>query len=355
LNKIPGETVNKLAWGFALGAFFAPFPSFAAGKEKPKPTPAAKAPSFGDFKSAYAAGNQALKEKRWEEAAADYAAAEGLAGLSRPKAEAANAGGWALLKGRKWKEASEAFDRAVGYDPKGKVAFHNSGYALSKMYQYGLAGAEDLKKAVERLEVAAALDASYKPEFLERARTDLAREQAYAQATPVAASRLKALDYKTLLALGDKAQSQGQFDLALKVFKQAETSALSPKSKGAAANRMGMALLDGRRPREAVPHFQRAVDYQPKEKVFLNNLGLDLWVLYDSGKGTSADLKRAVDCFYKANSMDPSFHAENLAMALEELREAAPEEAKAYNLKKEEPAAEESGRKKTAGSKDSDD
>ena len=44
-------------------------------------------------------------------------------------------------------------------------------------------------------------------------------------------------------------------------------------------------------------------------------------------------MKKAVDAFYKANSIDASFHSENLKMALDELKEVDPEAAKAYTVK----------------------
>jgi hypothetical protein len=54
-------------------------------------------------------------------------------------------------------------------------------------------------------------------------------------------------------------------------------------------------------------------------------------MLYDSGKGTVADLKKAVELFYKANAIDPSYHSENMAMALDDLKDADPNAAKAYD------------------------
>jgi tetratricopeptide (TPR) repeat protein len=328
--------VRKQSLSLIFGLSCSFLAAVCAGKDKPAPAPVRPAPSFSDFKSAYEEGNKALKEGRMEDAVADYTAAEDLTDIPRRKSQVANAKGFALMKNRQWKEAKKAFDQAAKFDPANKVALNNSGFASSKMYQYGLAGVEALKDAVKRLEESSALDPAYKPEFLERAKADLAREESYAQATPVAAAHLKTMDYKSLAALGDKAQAQGQFELALRAFKQAEIAALTPKSKGAAANRVGKSLLDSRRPQEAVAHFERAVQYQPEEKVFLNNLGLSLWMLFDSGKGTPADLKKAVDCFYRGNSLDPSFHKENLTMALEKLREVDPQAAKAYNLGKEE-------------------
>ena len=186
-----------------------------------------------------------------------------------------------------------------------------------------------LKEAVKNLE------ASGDTDFLEMAKGVLTREESYANATPEPEPKLEGMNYKSLAALGDKVQAQGRFDLALKIFKQAETVAVSPAAKGSAANRQGKVLLDSRRPNESVTHFERAVKYQPNEKVFLNNLGFGYWTLYDSGKGTQQDLKKAVDVFYKVNAIDPSYRSDNFKMALAELTEVDPEAAKAYNVKEE--------------------
>ena len=339
--------MKKFALVLMLG-MAAPAALYAAGQEKKAP-PAAV--SFDDSKTAFQEGNQALKENRWAEAAADYAAAEKLASSDQAKSRAANAQGYAYLKARKYKEAKEAFGRAVGYDPSNKVALSNAGCASSKLYEYGLGGVEELKEAVKQFEACNALDASYKPDFLEKAKADLAKEESYAQAKPAADPDLKSMDYKSLIALGDKEQSEGRFDAALKAFKQAEAVGVSDKSKGAAANRQGRALLDARRNQEATPHFERAVQYQPEEKVYLNNLGQSHWVTYDSGKGTVEDLKKAVENFQKANEIDASFHKENLTMALEELQQVDAEAAKAYASNKEAGADDESASEDGASDK----
>jgi tetratricopeptide (TPR) repeat protein len=135
--------------------------------------------------------------------------------------------------------------------------------------------------------------------------------------------------------LGDKAQAQGQYDLALQYFRKAEAGATSPKAKGAAANRQGLVLLEARRPKEAVAHFERACKSQPDEKIFFNNLGLAYWTLYDAGLSDVSALKQAVAAFYKSNGMDASYHGDNLRMALNELKEADPNSAKPYDSKKD--------------------
>lgn len=285
-------------------------------------------PDFKSFKEAYAAGNQALKDHRFQEAVADYRAAESLSPTPKSKSQAENAQGWASLKSRKWEEAKVEFQKAVEADDQNKVALKNLGVANFRLYEYGFAGVEELKEAIKHLE-----ESGENEEQLERAKGALAREEAYAQATPVAEVNSSEMSYKSLQALGDKLQLQGQFDEALKAFRRAELNAPSPKGKGTAANRQGKALLDARRPQDSVAHFERAVKLVPDEKVFLNNLGYSYWALYDSGRGTLEDLKRSVDAYYKANAIDPSFHAEMMRMALDELRDVDPEGAKAYSVK----------------------
>src|SRR5579862_2148603 len=59
---------------------------------------------FKSFKEAYAAGNQSLKDYKFDEAAADYDAAENLASSDKGKSQAANAQGWAYWKAKKLEE-----------------------------------------------------------------------------------------------------------------------------------------------------------------------------------------------------------------------------------------------------------
>ncbi len=290
-------------------------------------TPAAvSAPAFNTFKEAYAAGNQALKDRKFTTAAADYGAAENLVASPKSKSEAANAQGWAYLRAKDWQAAKGSWSRAVSEDGNNKTALKNLGAASYNLYEYGLAGVEELKSAIQNL--GASGDS---PELLDRAKADQAREDGYAQATPGPEPKLKGQSFKSLLNIGDQAQAQGQFDLALRAFKQAEALSSTKAGKGDAANRAGKALLDARRPPESIPYFERAVADQPNNKVYLNNLGYSYWMLYDSGKGTVADLKKAVELFYKANAIDPSYHSENMAMALDDLKDADPNAAKAYD------------------------
>jgi tetratricopeptide (TPR) repeat protein len=293
-------------------------------------TKAAPKADFATFKEAYAAGNQALKDRDFTGAVAAYEAAEGLATTPKGKSQAANAAGWASLKGRQWDAAKGAFERAVEADGQNKVALKNLGHANFRRYEYGFSGVEELKEAVKNLEAS-----GENQELLERAKGALSREEGWAQATPVAEMSGAGMSYKALLSLGDDLQGQGRFEQAVKVFAKAESSAASPMGKGTAANRQGKALLDARKPQDSVAHFERAVKLVPEEKVFWNNLGFSNWVLYDSGKGGVADLKEAVDAFYKSNSIDPSYHAEMMRMALDELREVDAEAAKAYSVKDE--------------------
>jgi len=291
---------------------------------------AAPKADFATFKEAYGSGNQALKDRKFEQAIADYEAAEGLSTTPKGKSQAANAAGWAALKARKWEAAKASFEKAVEADPQNKVALKNLGHANFRRYEYGFSGVEELKEAVKNLE-----ESGENQELLERAKGALAREEGFKQATPVAETSGSGMSYKALLSLGDNLQSQGQFDQAVKVFAKAEAAAASAMGKGTAANRQGKALLDARRPQDSVAHFERAVKLVPEEKVFLNNLGFGNWVIYDSGKGGTVELKKAVDAFYKSNSIDASYHSEMMRMALDELREVDAEGAKAYSVKDE--------------------
>ena len=292
--------------------------------------PAATAPSFKTFKEAYAAGNQALKDRKFEESSADYGAAEDLATTPKAKSQAANAQGWAYFTGRKLADAKKAFARSIEENADNKVALKNLGAVEYNLYEYGLGGAEDLKDAVKNLE-ASGEDA----EDLESAKAALSREDAHAQATPAADPDTSGMNFKALCALSDKLQEQGQSDQAMKVMEKAASIAASPASKAAAANRQGRLLLDSRQPAKAESYFEDAVAAQPKNKVYLNNLGWNNWVLYKSGKQGDASLKKAVDSYYQMNALDPSYHGESLRMALDELKEVDPEAAKAYTVKDE--------------------
>jgi tetratricopeptide (TPR) repeat protein len=289
--------------------------------------PAAKGPSFPTFKQAYTAGNKALADNKIDEAVSDYEAAEKLASTSKGRRDAANAAGWALIKGKKWREAKVALTRAVQEDKNSKIVLKNLGCACFNLYAYGFEGVEELKEAVKNLEASGENE-----ELLERAKADLDREEIYVRTTPEPEPSLKGKSFKALLALGDKAQSRGQFTLALKIFKQAAATAASSSSKALSANRQGRVLLDARKPYEAVAYFEEAVRYKPAEKVYLNNLAYSYWAFYDSGKGKVPALKKAVDTYYKLNSMDSSFHTDMLKMALDELKEADPEATKSYTV-----------------------
>ena len=320
-----------------------------SAKETTASAPAKASPSFKSFKDAYSAGNQALKDRKFDEAVGDYGAAETLATSGKAKSQAANAQGWALIKARKLQDAKTALSRAVEEDGDNKVALKNLGFVYYRLYDYGFGGVEELKLAVKNLEAS-----GENPEQLERAKGDLSREDAYAKATPMPEPSLAGMNFKELTALADKEQAEGHVDLAMKALKQAEAGARSPKSKAAAENRQGKLLLDSHKPAEALPYFEAAVKDQPDEKVYINSLGLCYWVIYDSGKGKGDELNKAVDAFYKANSIDSSYHAENMKMALDELKEVNPEAAKAYAAKEDKDEAA-SGDEKEAGSKDGKD
>jgi tetratricopeptide (TPR) repeat protein len=189
---------------------------------------------------------------------------------------------------------------------------------------------DDLKDAVKNLEAS-----GENQEDLEGAKAALTREEGYANATPVPGPDFSSMGFKALCALSDKLQEEGKFDQAMKVLEKAASVANSPTGKAAAANRQGKLLLDSRNPTKAEAFFEDAVKNQPKDKVYLNNLGWNNWVLYQSGTGGESVLKKAVDAFYQMNTADPSFHGENLKMALDELKEVDPEAAKAYTVKDE--------------------
>ena len=287
-------------------------------------------PSFKTFKEAYAAGNQALKDRKFEESAADYGAAEDMATTPKAKSQAANAQGWAYLTGRKLSEAKKAFARSIEENADNKVALKNLGAVEYNLYEYGVGGTDDLKDAVKNLEAS-----GENAEDLESAKAALSREEAQAQATPAADPDTSGMNFKALCALSDKLQEQGQTEQAMKVMEKAASIAASPASKAAAANREGRLLLDSRQPAKAESYFEDAVNAQPKNKVYLNNLGWNTWVLYKSGKEGGASLKKAVDSYYQMNAIDPSYHGESLKMALDELKEVDPEAAKAYTVKDE--------------------
>ncbi len=295
--------------------------------------------SYSQYKEAYEAGNKALAARQWDEAVDAYDQAAKLAGIKTVQAKSANAKGWVLLTARRLPQAQAAFQEAVNYDPSNKLALSNLAYVSFRMYEAGIAGKEALDKAAEVLETCKNLDETYKSDLREQVKAAIGREEMYAKAVAPSETPRSGMGYKAAAALGDVAQSQGQFDLALKAFAIAEKDANSPVAKGSAANRSGKALLDGRRPKEALAHFERAVNFQPKEKVFLNNLGNAYWVLYDSGQGNAEDLKKSVELFDKVNAIDPSYRAENLKMALEELRNVDPSAAEAYSKEEVEDGA----------------
>ncbi len=295
-----------------------------------KDSTASAAPTFKTFKEAYAAGNDALKDRKFNESAADYGAAEDMASGSKAKSQAANAQGWAYLKARKLGEAKKAFARSVEENTDNKLALKNLGATEYDIYEYGMGTADDLKDAVKNLEAS-----GENQEDLETAKAALAREEDYAKATPEAEPDTSGMNFKSLCALSDKLEEQGFTDQAFKIMEKAALAASSLKGKAASANRQGKLLLDARRPTKAEVYFEEAVKYQPNDKVYLNNLGWNNWILYQSGKGEEPELKKAVDAFYRMNSADPSYHGDNLKMVLEELKDIDPDAAKAYTVKDE--------------------
>jgi tetratricopeptide (TPR) repeat protein len=302
-----------------------------AGAQADKGTAPAVEPTYKNFKEAYAAGNDAIKDRKFKEAAKAYEAAETLASTPKGKSQMANAQGWAMLKAKNLEEAKKDFARAVEENGENKVALKNLGVVEYHLYEYGLEDVSVLKDVVKNLEAS-----GDDPELLERAKADQGREDGYAQVTPGPSPDLTKMGYKDLCAYGDKAQTEGKFKEAMKIYKMAEDVARSPDSKGSAANRQGKLLLDTHHPVDAVAHFERAVTYKLSDKemkVFLNSLGVAYLAIYDSGKGKGDELKKAVDAFYKMNAIDASYHHDNLELALDELKEVDPEAAKAYMVK----------------------
>jgi tetratricopeptide (TPR) repeat protein len=300
--------------------------------------------SYASFKSAYSAGNDALKKGHFAEAAKAYEAAEEMASSAKGRCDAYNAAGWALMKAKKWPEAKTVLLEAVTEDKDSKIAQKNLGFVCFNLYEYGFAGTEELKNAIQYLEASGENE-----ELLDRAKSDLSREESYAQTTPEPEIDLKDKSFKVLLAMGDEAQTNGKYVLAIKMFKRAALGASSSSSKALAANRLGKVLLDDRKPREAVTSFETAVKEKPKEKVYLNNLAYSYWVVYDSGKGTIEDLKKATDAYYRVNSQDSTFHNEMFKMVLEELKEVDPASASQYTVTEDSADADKTADVKGAG------
>jgi tetratricopeptide (TPR) repeat protein len=327
--------MNKFRFVFLLAVIGLPFLVLGQGQTVTAPLPSdsnsAALADFKSFKEAYAAGNQGLKDHKLDEAATDYGIAENLASSDKGKSQAANAQGWAYWKAKKLEDAKKAFGRAVEENADNKVALKNLGVVSYRMYEYGLSDVSALKDSIKNLQAS-----GDDQELLDRANGDLSREEGYAQVTPEPTQDIFQMKFKELCSYGDKLQSDGKFEDAMKAFKQAEVIAVSPDSKGTAANRQGKLLLDFHHPSEAVADFEKAVSCKPSDKelkVFLNSLGLSYWSVYDSGKGKGDELKKSVDAFYKMNSIDASYHHENMEMALDELKEVDPDAAKAYTVK----------------------
>ena len=283
--------------------------------------------AYDSFKEAYSAGNDALKNGHYLEAVKAYRAAEGFASSAKGRSDAYNAAGWALVRAKKWPEAKAVFKEAVDEDNDSTIALKNLGFACFNLYEYGFAGTEELKNAIQYLEASGENE-----DLLDRAKSELSLEESYAQTTPEPEPDLKDKSFKTLLAMGDAAQANGRYDLAIKIFKHAAMAAISVTSKGLVANRQGKVLLDDRKPREALAYFEEAVKEKPNEKVYLNNLAYSYWVVYDSGKGTVEDLKKSADIYYRVNSIDSTFHNDMFKVVLDELKEVDPASASQYTV-----------------------
>ena len=96
--------MNEFKLFCLLAVFILPIAVLADDKAVPKDTPSkaesapaqASSVSYKSFKEAYAAGNQALKERNFESAVSAYSEAENLSTTPKGKSQAANAQGWAL-------------------------------------------------------------------------------------------------------------------------------------------------------------------------------------------------------------------------------------------------------------------
>src|SRR5665213_1986120 len=283
--------------------------------------------SYGSFKEAYSSGNDALKKGHYSEAVKAYEAAEGLASSAKGRSDAYNAAGWALVKAKKWPEAKAVFKEAVDEDNTSTIALKNLGFACFNLYEYGFAGAEELKNAIQYLEASGENE-----DLLDRAKSELSLEEFYNQTTPQPEPSLKDKSFKSLLAMGDEAQANGRYDLAIKIFKRAAAIASTVSSKALVANRQGKVFLDAEKAVGVHLHFEEAVKEKPKEKVYLNNLAYSYWVVYDSGKGTVEDLKKSTDIYYRVNAIDSTFHNDMFKVVLDELKEVDPSSASQYTV-----------------------
>ena len=133
-------SMGNILFAFLLAIVSLPVLAFAQDETTPTIpssdpiSAAASSMGFKTFKDAYSAGNQALKDRKLDETAEDYGAAENLASSDKGKSQAANAQGWAYWKSKKLEEAKKAFARAVEENGDNKVALKNLGVVSYRLY-----------------------------------------------------------------------------------------------------------------------------------------------------------------------------------------------------------------------------
>ncbi len=148
---------------------------------------------------------------------------------------------------------------------------------------------------------------------------------------PAAAGKKEApQDFKSFFSAGNQAMDEGRWDDAIESLAKAEEIAGTDKNgRSPAANCQGLVHMKCRQWKEAVPHFERAVNYNPENKVALNNLGLTQMNIHQYGLGDLDNLKRAVESYEKLAALDPDYRAANRELVKKMLAEAEALTAKA--------------------------
>ncbi len=130
-------------------------------------------------------------------------------------------------------------------------------------------------------------------------------------------------DFKSFFSDGNQAMDEGRWNDALESLAKAEEIAGTDKNgRSPAANCQGLVHMKSRQWKEAVPHFERAVNYNPENKVALNNLGLTLMNIHQYGLGDLDNLKRAAESYEKLAALDPDYRAANRELVKKILIEA---------------------------------
>ena len=283
-----------------------------------------------DIETLKANAAAAMKAANYESAAASYQQAEQAAPSKKGKSDFANSSGYALLKARKYGEAVQAFTRATQVNPANKLAWKNLGLTHFTIYTAGLSGTEALESAIAastkatELEPAYASSTNYKSENLKLALSAMEQENRWAAAAAARSGKpavTDCADYKSCREAGDKAEDEGDFAAAKALYEKAEASAPSKKGKAVCANILGHMALKARNPQMAVDSLRRATMLDPASKLFWNNLGNALGLLYESGQGGKELVEESVGAFKKVSAIDPTYKAENLASAEQLLTE----------------------------------